>query len=60
MMGDINGDGIIDYRDINKVAMAFGSTPGHPRWSPDGDLNRDGVVDMRDMFIVAKRFGQTC
>lgn len=60
MMGDINGDGIIDYRDINQVAMAFGSTPASPRWNPDCDLNRDGVIDMKDMFVVAKRFGQTC
>ena len=60
ILGDINGDGIIDYRDINQVAMAFGATPGHPRWNPDCDLNKDGVIDMKDMFIVAKRFGQTC
>ena len=58
--GDTNGDGIIDYRDISQVAMAFGTTPGHQRWNPDCDLNRDGLIDMKDAFIVAKRFGQTC
>jgi hypothetical protein len=60
MMGDINGDGIVDYLDIGAVAMAFGATPGNPRWNPNCDLNRDGVIDMLDMHAVAIRFGRRC
>lgn len=59
-LGDINGDGVVDYLDINEIARAFGSSPGKPRWNPNCDLNRDSVVDMLDMYIVAKRFGRTC
>jgi hypothetical protein len=60
MMGDINGDGIIDYRDINLVALSFGTNPTNPRWNSECDLNKDGVIDMKDMYTVARRFGQTC
>jgi hypothetical protein len=60
MLGDINGDGIIDYIDINAIATAFGATPSNPRWNPNCDLNRDGVIDMSDMYIVAVRFGKRC
>jgi len=58
--GDTNGDGTIDYRDINHAAMAFGSTAASPRWNPYCDLDRDGLIDMKDIHTVARRFGQTC
>jgi len=60
MMGDINGDGIIDYIDISAVSRAFGATPSSPRWNPNCDLNRDGVIDMMDMYNVASRYGRKC
>jgi len=59
LLGDINGDGKVDMRDIFIVARAFGSEPGHPRWDPRADINGDGRVDMRDVYIVAKNFGKT-
>ena len=51
--GDINGDGEINLQDIALAAMAFGSSPGHPRWDPVADLNKDGVVDIRDLVAIA-------
>lgn len=60
MMGDINGDGIIDYVDVGAIARAFGATPSSKRWDPNCDLNRDGVIDMMDMHAVASRFGKRC
>ena len=60
LMGDVNGDDLIDMRDISETASAFGSYPGHPRWNPDVDLNRDGLVDMRDLAMVASLFGKEC
>jgi hypothetical protein len=60
MLGDVNGDGIIDYLDINAIAIAFGSTPGRPRWKPELDLNLDSFIDMKDMYIIAKNFGKAC
>jgi len=59
MLGDINGDGIVDVFDFMIVATAFGSKPGDPKWNPDADLNNDGLVDIFDVWAVAKNFGKT-
>jgi hypothetical protein len=65
-VGDINGDGKVDMKDIALVAAAFGTSPGHPRWNPDADITGqtylvpDNRVDMRDISLVAKNFGQGC
>jgi PKD repeat protein len=65
-VGDINGDGKVDMKDIALVAAAFGTSPGHPRWNPDVDITGptylvpDNRVDMRDVSLVAKNFGQGC
>jgi hypothetical protein len=57
IMGDINGDGKVDMRDISDICAAFGSYPGHPRWNFYADLNRDSRVDMRDIATVCSFFG---
>jgi PKD repeat protein len=58
LIGDLNGDGQIDIRDISIVARAFGETPERPRWNPQADINKDGKIDIRDIAIVAKNFGK--
>ncbi len=66
LVGDINGDGRVDMRDIAIAAAAFGSSPGTPRWNPNADITGrtylvpDGVVDMRDVALIAKNFGKGC
>jgi len=58
LLGDVNGDGRVDLKDIALVARAFGSTPNSPNWNPAADLNGDGIVNMQDIAIVARNFGQ--
>jgi parallel beta-helix repeat protein len=60
LLGDLNGDNIVDIRDIAIVAQAFGETPEQSRWNPKADINKDGKIDIRDIAIVAKNFGKTC
>jgi PKD repeat protein len=66
IVGDINGDGKVDMKDIAIVAAAFGTYPGHPRWNPEADVTGstylvpDSKVDMRDVSLVAKNFGHSC
>jgi len=58
IMGDITGDGKVDGRDITLAALAFGTTPGKPRWNPDLDINQDGRIDGRDLVLIALNFGK--
>lgn len=60
MLGDINGDGTIDIRDITIVALAFGSKPGDPNWNSDADVHEDGVINIKDIVTVAINAGKTC
>ncbi|MEA5486611.1 hypothetical protein [Pseudanabaena sp. CCNP1317] len=54
--GDTNGDGVVNFSDLNAVLSAFGqSGAGIP-----GDLNGDGVVNFSDLNIVLSEFGSSC
>jgi uncharacterized protein (DUF2141 family) len=58
ILGDINGDGNVDIKDVGIVAKAFGTTPSDPRWNPAADLDGNGKIDTRDIAIVAANFGK--
>ena len=58
LVGDVNGDGRVDLKDIALVARAFGSTPSSPNWNPYADINGDGIVNMKDIILVARHFGE--
>jgi hypothetical protein len=55
---DVNGDGKVDAKDLALAGRAFGSRPGHPRWSPTADFNLDCRIDLRDIILVARMFGK--
>ncbi len=63
LLGDFDGNGIINMVDIAHVAKAFGTYSGGPGWNPIYDLTGpilyvpDGKVDMRDVALVGKEFG---
>lgn len=59
LLGDLNGDGGVDIKDIAIAAIAFGSYPSHPRWNPIADINQDGKVDIKDLASIATNFGET-
>jgi len=56
---DLNGDRIVDMRDIGIACRAFGAFPGHSWWVPNADINDDGTIDMRDIGTVCRHFGET-
>jgi hypothetical protein len=67
IMGDINGDGKVDGKDIATVAKSFGScgpnhlcqgSPPSPTWNLDCDINGDNKVDGKDIVLVARNFGK--
>jgi hypothetical protein len=60
ILGDVNGDGVVDMADVSLVIDAFMSYPGHPLWNPDADFNRDDSVDMVDISVVVENFNKIC
>jgi hypothetical protein len=54
---DFDHSGIIDMKDLRRVAKAFGSRPGWPNWDIVVDINHDNVIDMKDIRPVAQNFG---
>ncbi len=58
IVGDINGDGVVNILDGILLANAFSSKPGDSNWNPNADLNGDGTVNILDAIILANNFGQ--
>ena len=59
LVGDVNGDGVVNVIDITLASIAFGSFEGESGYDPDCDINADGIVDMRDLSLVAMNLGAT-
>jgi len=59
ILGDINGDRVVDVVDLVIVALALWSEPGDENWNPCLDLNQDGIVDIVDLTIVAIHLWET-
>jgi len=53
-LGDINGDGKIDLKDLEQAALAFGAFPQMKSWNPNADLNLDNKIDILDIALIAK------
>ena len=58
LIGDINGDGKVSLADLVILALAYGSTPGSPNWTPYADFNGDGKVNLADLVLLALHYGQ--
>lgn len=56
---DLNKDRYVDFWDVNRGAIAFGSYPDHPRWDEKADINDDDKVNIMDIATVALEFGET-
>jgi hypothetical protein len=59
ILGDINGDGKVDVKDVSVVALHLGSYLGHERWDERADVNGDGKVNIFDIAIVCRNFGRS-
>jgi hypothetical protein len=63
VVGDVNGDGVVNMMDIGMAGAAFGTEPGDPRWNPNADVNSiihlwpDNRVNMLDIALIAHNFG---
>jgi hypothetical protein len=59
MVGDVNGDGYINIKDIVLVSAIFGSQKGWPDYNPNYDVNGDGYINIKDIVLVSANFGAT-
>jgi hypothetical protein len=55
--GDLNGDGVINFSDLNAVLTCFGVS-GAPCLG--SDVDNDGQVDFADLNIILSNFGTGC
>ena len=51
LLGDVNGNGVVNIQDLVLVANSFGKTG-----KTSADVNGDGVVDITDLVVVAGDF----
>jgi subtilisin family serine protease len=53
--GDINGDNVVNFTDLNTVLAEFGEQTRSP-----ADVDGSGTVDFTDLNIVLSNFGNDC
>jgi hypothetical protein len=59
-LADPSGDNLVDGIDILRIAVAFGSAFGDPRYNEQADLTGDDLVDGDDLTYAAAAFGDSC
>ena len=55
LIGDVNGDGVVNYADFQIVQAAQGTTGAMPGYDPRADIIRDGTVNQSDLLVVASK-----
>jgi parallel beta-helix repeat protein len=59
-VGDVNGDGKVDLKDVYLLSKTCGTSPDSPKWNSDYDVNNDGTIDLKDFYMACKNFGERC
>lgn len=58
LLGDINKDGKVDFKDLGWIAKAFGLSFGDIGYKLNLDLDFNGSIDMKDLGLAARNFGR--
>jgi uncharacterized repeat protein (TIGR02543 family) len=59
LAGDVNGDDVIDMRDIEAEGAAYNAYVATPStYTRAADLNFDGLIDYNDFAYIVKNFGK--
>jgi len=59
LMGDLNGDRIVNMQDVVTVCVAFDSTPSLSHWNPVADLKPNNKIDIYDVILVTRNYDKT-
>jgi hypothetical protein len=57
--GDVDADHDIDILDIVRLAGAYGTIEGQPKYECNCDINGDGHISILDVVIAAGSYGQS-
>lgn len=61
LIGDINGDGVVDIYDVAEACLSYGSRRGDPFWNEEADLAPEwGLIDIFDIATVLFFFSESC
>jgi squalene-hopene/tetraprenyl-beta-curcumene cyclase len=58
LLGDINFDGFVDYRDLAILISCYASRLNEAGYKVEADLNIDGVIDYKDLAILLNYYGE--
>jgi parallel beta-helix repeat protein len=58
IVGDVNGDGVVDIFDAITLSNAFASVPNSPTWNGNADINSDNSVDIFDAILLSGNFNK--
>lgn len=67
LLGDLNGDGVVNILDVIIVCEAYGShgpnydysgEQASPNWNPIADIYKDGIVNILDLVTVTSEYGE--
>jgi PKD repeat protein len=58
-VGDVNGDGVVNWVDLGLLGLAYNSTPLSSNWNPECDFNADGVVNWIDFGLLGLAYNQS-
>jgi hypothetical protein len=59
-LADPSGDNAVDGIDVLRIAVAFGSAFGDPRYDDLADLDGNNLVDGTDLSYLTAVFGDSC
>lgn len=58
ILGDVDGNGKVEMKDLVLLANAYGSRPGDPNWNFMADMDNNNFVGLVELIIIAKNYGQ--
>ena len=58
LVGDANGDSVVDFLDLAMLGVAYGAKEGEPGFDRGVDFNGDGIVDYRDLAMLGTNYSR--
>ena len=59
IVGDVNGDGVVNENDLGVFAGSFGSSLGGSNWNVDSDLKKDNIINVYDLRLIGINYEKT-